>query len=284
MHFFYLDETGCNGADLNAGQEPIFVLGGVSVKDQGWVATTEAFEAIIENYFNPDPVPVNFELHAHELLSPKGEGPFFGHDRAKRSQLAFDLLNLIHDRSHQVHFVALDKNLMAVEATGAEHQVYDARIPYLLGFDYITTLINYHVKERLGHTARGIIILDEKEMFDDELAKIIRYRRFDVAKTRRIKWLVEFSYSIDSEKHPMIQLTDLSIYCIKKFLEMDRGYRDAWPQAAKDFYAQCFVMIYDRVPQKPILDQPGRHAIGVNALLGRVTVRPRRGWKKFYRV
>ena len=31
----YLDETGCNGADLNTGQEAIFVLGGVSVKNQG---------------------------------------------------------------------------------------------------------------------------------------------------------------------------------------------------------------------------------------------------------
>lgn len=31
MHFFYLDETGCNGADLNVVQEPIFVLGPVDI-------------------------------------------------------------------------------------------------------------------------------------------------------------------------------------------------------------------------------------------------------------
>lgn len=282
MHFFYLDETGCNGVDLNAGQEPIFVLGGVSVKDQGWVATTEAFEAIVRNYFAPDPIPADFELHAHQLLSPNGEGPFAGHNRERRSRLAFDMLDLIRTRSHQVHFVALDKTLMAAEATGAEHAEFDARIPYLLGFDYMTTLINHHVKERLGHTARGIIILDEKEMFDDQVARITRYRRFEVARAQRIKWLVEFSYPIDSQKHPMIQLTDLAIYCIKKFLEMDRGYRDAWPQAAKDFYAQCFVKIFDRVPQRSIVQQGGRHANGVNDLLVRVTVRPRHGWKRHY--
>lgn len=282
MHFFYLDETGCNGADLNTGQEPIFVLGGVSVKDQGWVATTEAAETIIRNYYAPAPIPDGFELHAHELLSPNGEGPFAGHDRNRRNQLAFDMLELISDRSHQVHFIALDKNLMADEATGAEHAVFDARIPYLLGFDYITTLVNQHVKQRLGHTARGIIILDEKEMFEDQIAQITRYRRFEVAKTRRIKWLVEFSYSIDSEKHPMIQLTDLAIYCIKKFLELDRGYRDAWPPEAKDFFARCFDKVYARVPQKPIVQQAGQHANGVNDLLGRVAVRPRHGWKGHY--
>ncbi len=282
MHFFYLDETGCNGADLNVDQEPVFILGGVSVKDQGWVGTTEAMEAIVTAYFAPDPIPDGFELHVHELLSPAGNGAFAGHDRARRNQLAFDLLDLIATRSHQVHFVALDKNLIANEASGDEHTVFDARIPYLLAFDYMTTLINQHVKDRLGHTARGIIILDEKEMFEDEIADITRYRRFKVPKAHRIKWLVEFSYSIDSEKHPMIQLTDLVIYCAKKFLEMDRGYRDAWPQPAKDFYAQCFEKLYARVPQKPLVEQQGRHANSVNDLLNRVSVRPRRNWKRHY--
>jgi hypothetical protein len=282
MHFFYLDETGCNGADLNVEQEPIFVLGGVSVKDQGWVATTEAIEGVIAEYFGDAGVPDGFELHAHELLSPNGTGPFDGHSRERRNKLTSDLLDVVADRSHQIHYVALDKNLMAEEATGEEHNVFNARTPYLLGFDYMTTLINHYVKHRLGHTARGIIILDEKKMFEEEIANITRFRRFEVAKSRRIKWLVEFSYSIDSQKHPLIQLTDLVIYCTRRFLEMDRGYREAWPQSAKDFYAQCFSKIYERVPLKTVVQQDGRHAEGVNDLLERVTVKPRSRWRQHY--
>ena len=282
MHFFYLDETGCNGADLNTAQEPIFVLGGISVKDQGWVATTEAIESLIKAYFAPNPVPNNFELHAHELLSPSGDGPFAGHARNSRNQLALDLLDLLQSRSHQVHFIAIDKSKMSAEGTGTEHTVYDARIPYLLGFDYMTTLINKYVKDRLGHTARGIIILDEKDMFDDDIAKITRYRRFEVAKTNRIKWLVEFSYPIDSQKHPRIQLSDLAIFCIRKFLELDTGHRDTWPQPAKDFFVQCFGRIYDRVPQKALAEQAGRHARDVNDLITKVAVKPRHGWKRHY--
>lgn len=282
MHFFYLDETGCSGADLNPAQEPIFVLGGISVKDQGWVATTEAIEGIIERYFAPNSVPAGFELHAHEMLSPSGEGPFAGHDRIRRNQLAFDLLDLLQTRSHQIHFVAIDKTKLAAEADGTEHEIFDARIPYLLGFDYLTTLINKHVKDRLGHTARGIIILDEKEQFDSAIARITRFRRFEVPRTRRIKWLVEFSYSIDSQKHPMIQMTDLVIYCAKKFFELDGGYRNVWPQPAKDFYAQCFDKLYSRVSQKPLLEQDGRHANKVNELLAKVVVKPRRNWKRHY--
>lgn len=284
MHFFYLDETGCNGADLNPGQEPVFVLGGVSVKDQGWVATTEAMEAIVLDYFGAGGVPADFELHAHQLLSPNGDGPFAGHDRPRRESLAFALLDLLRTRSHQVHLVAIDKAKLAAEAKGDEHAEFDARVPYLLGFDYMVTAINHHVKERLGHTARGITIIDEKEMFEDHIARITRYRRSGVAKTHRVKWLVEFSYSIDSRKHPMIQLTDLVIYCAKKFLELDAGYRDGWPPAAKTLYARLFDRVWDRTQQKTIVPQGGKHAAAVNGLLGRVTLRPRRAWRNHHAI
>jgi hypothetical protein len=282
MHFFYLDETGCNGADLNPAQEPIFVLGGISVKDQGWVATTEAMEGVVNAYFGAAGPPAGFELHAHQLLSPNGEGPFAGHDRPRREALAFALLDLLHTRSHQVHLVAIDKVRLAAEADGTEHAEFDARVPYLLGFDYMVTAINHHVKERLGHTARGITIIDEKEMFEERIAAITRYRRSGVAKAHRVKWLVEFSYSIDSRKHPMIQLTDLVIYCAKKFLELDAGYRDGWPAPAKLLFARLFDRVWDRTPQRTLVPQGGKHAVAVNDLLGRVTRKPRHGWKNHH--
>lgn len=282
MHFFYLDESGCSGADLNADQDPIFVLGGISVKDQGWVASTEAMDGIIQNYFAPNGVPAGFELHAHELLSPNGQGFFDGHPREERNALAFELLDLLDHRGHQVQYIAIDKTRLADTATGDEHGVFDARIPYLLGFDYLTTYINQRVKEALGHTARGIIILDEKDMFDDAVARITRFRRFEVPKVRRIKWLVEFSYPIDSRKHPMIQLTDLVAFCTRKFFEMDKGYRDEWPGPAVKFYARCFEKIYSRVWKKTLVVQEGVHAGQINALLGQVRLVPRHAWRNHY--
>jgi len=130
MHFFYLDETGCSGADLNPAQDPIFVLGGLSVKDQGWVETTRRFRRVLTNYFGA-PLPPDFELHAHELLSPNGSGRFEGHERVRRSQLAMDLLALLADRQHQVHYVALDKVALRDTGLGTESSTYNARIPYL---------------------------------------------------------------------------------------------------------------------------------------------------------
>ena len=42
MHFFYLDETGDTGKDLESPEQPIFVLGGITVSDKTWRKTTDA--------------------------------------------------------------------------------------------------------------------------------------------------------------------------------------------------------------------------------------------------
>jgi hypothetical protein len=282
MHFFYLDEAGCSGADLNPGQQPIFVLGGISVRDEGWTRTTEAFEVIISEYFAPDPIPHGFELHSNDLLSPNGSGVFAGHDRDRRSQLALDLLGLIAARSHHAHIVALDKVRLDAAADGTEHASFDCRVPYLLAFDYLTTAINEHVKVRLGRSARGVIIIDEKEQFEGEVAAMTRFRRFEVVRAQRVKHVVEFSYSIDSRKHPMIQLSDLIVFCVKKFMEIDQGHRDNYPDEAKQFFARCYDLIHPRLIRTNVLDQGGRHAVRVNPVVRGAAVFPRRAWRGHY--
>jgi len=42
MHFFYLDESGDSGANLNDEQQPLFVLGGLNVADKKWNNTKAA--------------------------------------------------------------------------------------------------------------------------------------------------------------------------------------------------------------------------------------------------
>ena len=90
MHFFYLDETGCTGADLHNREQPIFVIGGISVTDEGWRRTNYRLRAAVDRFFG-GAVPANFELHATELVN--GEGPFAGRDRGQRNALVRALLD-----------------------------------------------------------------------------------------------------------------------------------------------------------------------------------------------
>jgi len=114
-----------------------------------------------------------------------------------------------------VHYIAIDKQKVRNTTLGMVVE-FNPKRPYLLAFDYLITFINWHLKERLGRSARGMIILDQKDQFHEAIEKIMRERRFGVVAAHRVKWVVEFSYPVDSRKNPMIQLSDLIVYCVKR--------------------------------------------------------------------
>lgn len=285
MHFFYLDEAGCTGSDLSNDQQPIFVLGGLSVRDEGWNKTQNDFFEIVDDYFDSE-VPANFELHASELLSPNGEGCFAGHSIEKRKKLALQLLELLEKRSHQIHLFSIDKKSLSEKVNNFNSSVcnYDLRVPYLLAYDYLITYINEYIKTKLGRTARGLLILDKKEHYHGEIERITHQRRYEGAATNRIKRIVEFSYPIESHKNPMVQLSDLIVFCSKKFLEIEAGYRSNWPEEVKQFYASCYLLIHKRIIWKNLINRQGRGFDDLNRLLDEVRVKPSRNWKQKYGV
>jgi len=280
MHFYYLDESGCTGNDLENQEQPIFVLGGVSIRDEGWNSTQEAFASTIEQYFDQQ-IPDYFELHAEELLSPNGEGPFAGHERQKRNALAKSLLRLLSERSHDIHLYAIDKRKLAREEFDSALP-YSINTPYLVAYDYLITHINWFVKERLGRSARGMLIIDTKEEFHRDIERITHNRRFEGSAAHRVKWLVEFTYPVDSQRNPMVQLSDLVVFCPKKFLEIEGGYRSNYPGEVRKFFAECYKLINDKMPRKRLVERKGRKMNAVNQFLAAIQSKPVSRWKKRY--
>src|SRR5262249_61736781 len=131
----------------------------------------------ITNYF-VGATPTGFELHAEELLSQTGSGPFAGHDGERRNDLAKQVLKLLDDRSHDVHMLGIDKSKLASQNCDG-NLAFDPHVPFLLAYDYLITYIDWFVGERLGRSARGMIILDEKPEFHAEVEAITHNRRFE---------------------------------------------------------------------------------------------------------
>lgn len=281
MHFFYMDETGCTGADLNNAEQPVFVLGGISVRDEGWRATTEQVRHILSVYF-AGAMPANFELHSHDLLN--AQGAFAGHDRGRINQLVHDILDVIAARNHAVHYVAIDKERMrnAIAAGVPAHAVVRTQIPYLLSFNYLVSYIERYTREVLGSSARGMIILDIKDGYHEDIDAITHYRRFDVVRARQLKWLVEFSYPVDSVRHPMIQISDLVIYLVRKFLEIECGHKPGAREEVRDFFAGCFAKILPRVRWSTLINVPGREEAQAHALLVSSICKHRPQWRRHY--
>jgi hypothetical protein len=279
MHFFYLDETGCTGADLTNVEQPIFVIGGLSVTDEGWRKTTDAVNTAFSKFFEGE-VPDGFELHAHELAS--GSGPFSGRDQEERNDFAHALLDLVAERKHAVHLVAIDKSKLLASKRGTDHAAIDCKIPYLLGFNYLITYIEKYVRDQLGKSARGMIILDHKEMFQLGIDRLTHYRRYGIPKARQLRWIVEFSYPIDSARHPLIQVSDLIMFLARKFLECESGYRDEWPPEAKRFYASCYAKIHERTYRTTLVDPAGPEEASAHAILSECQATHRGQWRQRY--
>lgn len=256
MHFFYTDESGDTGRNLRDPNQPIMVLGGVNLRDQGWNRSQQEMRTILENFLGGR-LPEDFELHAYELLSPDGGGVFEGCDIERRTELAKQLLELIVARSHGVHLIAFDKEKIRTTECGLALAFNPSR-PYLLGFDYLVTCINAHVRNRLGRTARALLVLDEKQQHHDDIANILHNRRYEGPAAHRVKWIVDVGYPVESHRNPMVQLSDLVVFCSRRFLEIEHGYRDEWPEEAKTFYAECYDLIDQRLISKNIVPRQGR--------------------------
>ena len=280
MHFFYIDEAGCTGEDLNNIQQPVFVAGGLIVRDEGWNKTKEIFGKLIATYFE-DQLPKHFELHSHELLSPKGDGPFAGHDRDRRIKLAHDVLDLITVRSHQVCYFAIDKGKLRQHLTTEirTKEYLPRRAPYTVAYDYLVTKHEWFTKEKLGRSARGMVIADTKDGYENDISVITKFRRVDAPAAQRVKWLTEFTYAVDSHKNPMIQISDLLCFVTKKFLEVDAGYREPWQQEAKLAYRDLYAKVHDRLIKKDAITETGRHSEQYNDFITAIGIWPRRNFK-----
>lgn len=280
MHFFYIDEAGCTGEDLNNDQQPVFVSGGLIVRDEGWNKTKKAFVKLINTYFN-DQVAKNFELHSHELLSPKGCGPFAGHDRDRRMNLAHDILDLIVKRRHQACYFAIDKEKLKLhlDSVVPTKEYLPRRTPYTIAYDYLVTQHEWFTKTMLGQSARGMVIADTKDGYENDISIITQFRRVDAPAAQRVKWLTEFTYAIDSHKNPMIQISDLLCFVTKKFLEVDYGYRDNWKPEAKAAYRDLYAKIHARLIKKNAIIETGRHSEQYNNFIAAIGIWPHRSFK-----
>ena len=155
----------------------------------------------------------------------------------------------------------------------------ELKTPYLVSYDYLISVYEKYTKEKLGTSARALVVLDKKDSLIDQIEKITHHRRFHPHKSKRVKWIVEFSYPVDSVKNTMIQLSDLQIFLIRKFLEIEGGYRGEYSSEVKNIYRDFYKKIHKRLIYKKIITESGRNSQYYNEFMKEVTALPSARWK-----
>ena len=249
MHFLYIDESGSTGADLGAEQQPVFVMASLIVSDEKWHKTKEAVRTILESYFG-NVLAVDFELHACELLSPNGEGPFAGHDREKRSMLAIDLLNIATQRGHYLFHVPVYKSALASYLVPDKDWGFEWRHPWQFAFSLQVTMFEDFLRSpSTGRTSTGLAIIDHEANCVEFVRRHTAARQADKG-WKQLKKVVEIGYSASSHANPLIQFTDLAAFVLKKYYELETDAARAWPPEAKRFYKSCRDAIWPRIMYK----------------------------------
>lgn len=249
MHFLYIDEAGSTGADLTATQQPVFMMASLVVSDEKWRKTNEAVKSSLVRYFGCELAP-DFELHACELLSPSGEGPFAGHDRNRRNSLAIELLKLIEARGHYVFHVPIYKFSLASAPIQSKGWGFNWLHPWQFAFSLQVTMFEEFLRgPSTGSTSSGLAIVDH----EDECVEFVRQHTASRQTDRgwkQLKKIVEIGYSASSHANPLIQLADLTAFTLKKYYELGTDASNTWPQDAKDFFTACKDTIWSRVKFK----------------------------------
>lgn len=249
MHFLYIDEAGSTGADLAEAQQPVFVMAAIVVSDEKWRKTSEAIRKALTKSFGVE-LASDFELHACQLLSPNGDGPFAGRSRAGRNALALELLSLIGTRGHYVFQVPVYKASLARLPVPTRNWGFNWQHPWQFSFAFQATMFEEFLRgPSTGSSSTGLAIVDHEESCVQFVRAHTAERQAETG-WRQLKKVVEIGYSAASHANPLIQLTDLTAFTLKKFYELNTPLAASWPQAAKDFFTECRDVIWPRVKFK----------------------------------
>lgn len=217
MILVYLDESGNSGNNLAHPQQPVFCLAALLVSESAWMEVEGELFREIERFF-PDPRPETFEIHAAELINPRGY--FRSFTIQHRLDFFAAALRIAERHSLRVIHRAIVKQryLKWLQSTFGPGIVIN---PHLAAFPLVAHVVNDYLRAQPG-SPRGIFISDENRevMFDVEKAqKVLR----GTPGRLHLDRIIEKGFFIDSKKSLLLQLCDLCAYSCRRLEEHNAG-------------------------------------------------------------
>ncbi len=197
MYLMYLDESGNTGTDYDNKQQPIFVLGGFTIK----IKLSSHFE--------------NNEIHANEIFSPSHNSFFHIKQWLKNLELLNNLVDLILGLDINFRYIAIDKKdfKAALQQRVSNYIKID---PYIYAF---CTLYQYMSEYFKKNNEKGIIFLDEILNIPKYLNVI--YPELSLNDTS----IIEQALFLKSKDTNFIQIADIYSFYVCQYLNIKKGYK-----------------------------------------------------------
>ncbi len=219
MILVYLDESGNTGTNLSDTQQPIFILAALMVPEHLWQTLESELAAAVQKEFPEAPADA-FEVHAAELLNPKGGTYFRKVSVEKRLALYKAWMDIAAKHELKVIYRAIVKKRFArwLNDTFGSGVLIN---PHIAAFAFIAQVVNDYLKNDPNHQF-GILISDENKEVVKDIEKSIRLLRFD-GSVLRLSQIIEKGFFIESHHSLLLQLCDLSAYALRRHEEAKAG-------------------------------------------------------------
>lgn len=217
MKLIYIDDSGNTGKKLDDELQPLFLLGGFIVDENGWKSVDKAIESVKRKYDICD-----LEIHAIDVINGKKETPYKEWDYQKKLEFFSDMLSIIKEFDLKVVFFSVKKQnfkgYFQVKYGKDFEQQFNIS-PYLLAFSYILQISDSYL---IDCKSNGMLILDEQDEWKKPANKTFNILRTIVDEPEvKIEKLLDRSFFVDSSESNMIQLADIVSYNLKRYLECD---------------------------------------------------------------
>lgn len=217
MYLVYLDESGNSGTNLQDASQPIFLLCALVVPESKWLPIETELQASIDRFF-PSPRPADFEIHANELVNPRG---FFRTFPVKhRLDFLADWMHIAARNDLRVIYRAIVKKRFArwLQETFGLGVLIN---PHVAAFPLVAQVVNTYLRSEPG-APLGILISDENKDVEYDVEKTIRILRGHSSHLR-LSQVIEKGFFIESHKSLFLQLCDVCAFCARRAEEQNAG-------------------------------------------------------------
>ena len=217
MYLIYLDESGNTGNNLQETQQPVFLLAALLVPKDKWLRLEADLQAAIDQFF-PPPRPDDFEVHANELINPRGY--FRQFPIQHRLDFCQGWMTLAHNHALKVVYRAIVKKRYArwlLDAFGPGVTIN----PHIAAFPLVAQVLNDYLRS-LPQKPLGILISDDNKEVMYDVEKSIRLLRGDRT-ALRLSQIIEKGFFIESHTSLPLQLCDLCAFFLRRLEEQKAG-------------------------------------------------------------
>jgi hypothetical protein len=223
MYFFYIDESGNTGANLDSPDQPVHWLVALGIDVTHMRALEADVLALALKSFRARARSPDFELHGADVFSGRGECQ--GMPPANRVQLYGEILGLAAKHGCVLFVQGIHKQR---HKERARERGYAPHHPHRLGFMYLLERIDDWLESRQPHAdlfeaasaEYGLIIADEQKEVHRQIVARFAYWKdsgTDFLSGRELKWLVDTVHYVPSHDSWLIQLVDCVAYIRSRF-------------------------------------------------------------------